>query len=116
MADFGLRHLSIRTRDLERAVEFYTRLIGLEVAFRAPPSRVFLRWPGEGDLLDLVRSPGRIPRRGGLEHFGFKVPRSELRRIEKRLRGAPVRIEGRRGRDSIYFRDRDGYLVECYCD
>ena len=43
MPNPGLRHISLKTRDLEKTERFYIDVLGLEVAFRSPPKRVFLR-------------------------------------------------------------------------
>lgn len=101
----GLRHISLKARDLEETVDFYTRLLGLEVAFRAPPKRVFVATPGGGDLVDFVKSREKLGPRQGLDHFGLKVTARGLKKIERRLK-----------ENSIYFRDPNGYRVECYCD
>lgn len=116
MPSRGLRHLSLKTRDLEKTERFYTEVLGLEVAFRSPPKRVFLRWPRADDLLDFVKSKGKINAARGLDHFGFRVTRSAMKRVEKNLKKRGIPIEGRRGAKSIYFRDLNGYWVEFYCD
>ena len=116
MRNTGLRHLSLKTGDLEGTERFYTEVLGLEVAHRSPPKRVFLRWPKQDDLLDFVKSNEEIKPTGGLDHFGFRVSRGVLKQVEKRLRENGVEIEGQRGNKSIYFRDPNGYWVEFYCD
>jgi catechol 2,3-dioxygenase-like lactoylglutathione lyase family enzyme len=116
MSHAGLRHISLKTRDLKKTVHFYTEVLGLEVAFRVPPKRVFLRSPKDDDLLDFVKSREKITATQGLDHFGFRVSRADLKGIEKRLDNNGVEIEGRRGKSSIYFRDPNGYWVEFYCD
>lgn len=35
---------------------------------------------------------------------------------EKTLRERGIKIDGRRGRNAIYFRDPNGYQLEYYCD
>jgi catechol 2,3-dioxygenase-like lactoylglutathione lyase family enzyme len=116
MKSVGLRHLSLKTNALEKTVRFYTDVLGLEVAFRVPPKRVFLRWPNQDDLLDFVLSKAKIQPTQGLDHFGLRVSPVRLKTIESRLKQNRVKIEGRRGRSSIYFRDPNGYYVEFYCD
>src|SRR6058998_903750 len=116
MRNTGLRHISLKTRDLKKSERFYTEVLGLKVAFRVPPKRIFLSSPGGDDLLDFVKSDGKISPSQGLDHFGFKVSRVFLKQIESRLKENQVEIEGRRGRSSIYFRDPNGYWVEFYCD
>ena len=100
----GLRHLSLKTTHLEDTVRFYTEVLGLEVAFRVPPKRVFLCSPGQDDLLDFVATKGKIKPDQGLDHFGLRVSKANLKAVEKKLKQHHVRIDGRRGRNSIYFR------------
>lgn len=116
MKNSGLRHISLKTRDLKKSESFYTKVLGLKIAFRVPPKRIFFSSPGGNDLLDFVKSTGRISAAQGLDHFGFKVSTGYLKKIEKRLKQCKVKIEGRRGKSSIYFRDPNGYWVEFYCD
>jgi catechol 2,3-dioxygenase-like lactoylglutathione lyase family enzyme len=112
----GLRHLSLRTRDLEGTERFYTQVLGFRVAFRHP-GMVFLRSPGGSDLLDFCRARRPFdPGAGGLDHFGVRVDRRRLRRLRERLRAAGAPIVGRRGRWAFYFRDPNGYTVELYAD
>ena len=91
-------------------------VLGLRVAF---PHRgmLFLESPGGDDLLNFVATRSAFdPRAGGLDHLGLGVPSAGWRQAMARLRGAGVRIEGRRGRDAVYVRDPNGYTVELYRD
>ena len=106
----------LKTRDLKKTGSFYTEVLGLKIAFRVPPKNIFLCTPNGDDLLHFVKSGGKINPTQALDHFGFKVSRANLKSVEKRLKKNRVRIEGRRGRSSIYFRDPNGYCVEFYCD
>jgi catechol 2,3-dioxygenase-like lactoylglutathione lyase family enzyme len=116
MASKGLRHIALKTRDLKKTEEFYTRVLGLEVAFRHPPGMIFLETPGSGDLLNFIHSSKSISGNQGLDHIGFKVSRAALKRIEHKLTGCHVEIEGRRDDSAIYFCDPNGYQIEFYCD
>ena len=116
MANSGLRHIALRTRDLEKTVEFYTKLLGLKVAFRVPPNMIFFRTPGGDDLLNFVKTTKRFATDQALHHFGFKVTKSALKTIEKRVRSEGIEIEDRRGKTAIYFSDPNGYTIEYYCD
>jgi catechol-2,3-dioxygenase len=51
-----------------------------------------------------------------LEHIGFKVSPAGLKKLETTLAEHGVKVEGRRGRDAIYFSDPNGYQIEYYCD
>ncbi|MCH8055101.1 MAG: VOC family protein [Deltaproteobacteria bacterium] len=50
----------------------------------------------------------------GLRHISLKT--RDLKKTEKKLKENRVEIEGRRGRNAIYFSDPNGYCVEFYCD
>jgi catechol 2,3-dioxygenase-like lactoylglutathione lyase family enzyme len=115
MADTGLRHVALRTRDLANTERFYVEVLGMKVAFRVPPKMVFLRSVGGNDLLNFVLSEKRIGP-GGLDHIGFKVSKAGLKRFEAILKTKGISIEGRRGRNALYIRDPNGYSLEYYCD
>ena len=112
----GLRHIALKSRDLKKTERFYTEILGLKIAFRVSPEMIFLRSPKENDLLNFIESNERIRSHQGLDHFGFKVSKTYLKALEKKLKQNGVEIEGRRGRNSIYFRDPNGYCLEFYCD
>ena len=116
MASHGLLHIALLTRDLKRTEQFYTEILNLQVAFRVPPNMVFLRTPGSKDLVNFVGTKQRISPNRALQHFGFKITRAGLSRLEKRLKERKVEIDGRRGKTAIYFRDPNGYSIEYYCD
>jgi len=59
MAKRGLSHIALKTRDLKKTEDFYLKLLGLKVAFRHPPSMIFLTTPGSGDLLNFVKTSRR---------------------------------------------------------
>ena len=112
----GLRHIALKSHDLKKTERFYTEILGLEIAFRVSASMIFLRSPKGDDLLNFIKSSGRNRSHQGLDHFGFKVSKTYLKGLEKKLKQNDVEIEGRRGRSSIYFRDPNGYCLEFYCD
>ena len=112
----GLRHLSLKTRDLRTTERFYTDVLGLRVAFRHR-GMVFLRSPGGADVLDFRQVSRRFdPEAGGLDHFGLHVDRKRFRSLRDRLKTTRVRLTGRRGRWAIYFKDPNRYTVEVYAD
>ncbi len=116
MAKSGLRHIALKTRDLKKTEAFYVGILGLKIAFRHPPSMIFLTTPGGGDLLNFVRS-GKAPSGNqGLEHIGFQTTAAGLKHLEQNLKLHGVAIEGRRGKDAVYITDPNGYQIEFYCD
>jgi catechol 2,3-dioxygenase-like lactoylglutathione lyase family enzyme len=116
MAQKGLSHIALKTSDLKKTEAFYINVLGFKVAFRHPPNMLFLTTPGSGDLLNFVRSARKASGSQGLEHIGFKITAAGLKRLEKTLKANDVAIDGRRGKDAIYFSDPNGYQIEYYCD
>jgi catechol-2,3-dioxygenase len=116
MATSGLLHIALKTPDLKKTEQFYTEILGLEVAFRVPPNMIFLRTPGANDLLNFVRDEHSPSANSGLEHFGFKTSKAGLKEMEARLKENGVALAGRRGENAIYISDPNGYQLEFYCD
>ena len=116
MANHGLLHIALLTRDLKKSEQFYTQVLGLKVAFRVPPKMIFLRTPGSQDLINLVSTKKRLSPSDTLQHFGFKTTKAGLTKLKNKLKENEIEIEGRRGKHAIYFSDPNGYTIEYYCD
>lgn len=116
MAKKGLSHIALKVRDLKITEDFYVGMLGLKVAFRHPPSMIFLTTPGSGDLLNFVKTARRSKAAQGLEHLGFKVTTAELKKLEAKFKKLKIKIAGRRGKTAIYITDPNGYQLEYYCD
>ncbi len=112
----ALRHLALRTRDVEETRRFYLDHLGLREAF-THPGMLFLETPGAQDLLNFIEVRKPIdPEAGGLDHFGIHVSPRRLTALQKKLKTAGVKVVGRRGRSSIYVKDPNGYTLELYVD
>ncbi len=112
----ALRHLALKSENLEATKRFYVELLGLREAFHHS-GMIFLETPGGGDLLNFVRVRRRVnPRAGGLDHFGLYVGPKRFGALGRRLKTAGVKVVGRWGRRSIYIKDPNGYTVELYAD
>ena len=112
--------------DLDRAVQFYERVIGLSVLSRG--DRLAAMDAGEGTVLLLFLrgatasgaafEGGRIPPHDGAgqTHFAFAIDSGDLDSWRRHLAAEGVEIESEvnwaRGGKSIYFRDPDGDSVE----
>jgi catechol 2,3-dioxygenase-like lactoylglutathione lyase family enzyme len=116
MANRGLLHIALLSRNLKKTEQFYREVLGLRVAFRVPPNMVFLRSPGSQDLINFVATKKRASPNDMLQHFGFKTTKAGLKSLEKKLKENEIEVEGRRGPHAIYFRDPNEYLIEYYCD
>jgi catechol 2,3-dioxygenase-like lactoylglutathione lyase family enzyme len=122
----GIVETALDVRDLSTAVEFYHKLLGLEIiqqserlcAFSVAGRDVLLLFQREEAAQPVETPGGRIPPHGskGPIHFAFSLDAAELPEWEQSLRSKGVVIESRvkweRGGTSIYFRDPDGHLVE----
>ena len=105
MTQKGLRHIALKSRDLKKTEEFYIGVLGCKVAFRHPPSMIFLTTPGSGDLLNFVKSAARTSGTQGLEHIGFKMTAAQLKKMERTLKERGVKIaEPTRQRRFLFFR------------
>ncbi|MEO6165767.1 MAG: VOC family protein [Candidatus Binatia bacterium] len=116
MAKKGLSHIALKVRDLKKTEDFYVDVLGLKVAFRHPPSMIFLTTPGSGDLLNFVKTAQRSKANQGLEHLGFKVTKTELNKMAAKFKKVGVKIDSRRGKTAFYITDPNGYQLEYYCD
>ncbi len=112
----ALRHVALKTRDLEGTRRFYIEVLGLREAF-SHPGMLFLETAGGRDLLNFIGVRKRIdPAAGGLDHFGLHVAPRRLASLQRKLKASRVKVIGRRGRTSIYIKDPNGYTVELYAD
>ncbi len=118
-------HVHLKVSDLERAVAFYTDLIGLSVMQRYGAQAAFLSAGGYHHHLGLntwESKGGSAPARGttGLYHTAFVFPdRKALAQVLKRLVDANWPLEGAADHgvsEAIYLSDPDGNGVELYHD
>lgn len=107
----GLNHITIAVTDLDRSLDFYTRLVGMTA---------HVRWDGGAYLsagetwfclsLDAA-APGQ-----DYSHIALDVAASDFDRFAATLRSADV-IEWKQNRSegqSLYFLDPDGHKLEIH--
>ena len=123
----GLDHVVLRVSDLDRAIDFYTRVLGCPVERRVEELGLVQLRAGSG-LIDLVDVAGRLGREGGaapgrqghnLDHFCLRLAGFDEAALRAHLQrnGVTIGEAGRRyGADgfghSIYISDPDGNRVE----
>ena len=114
----GIRHIAIRVRDIERSVEFYTRLLEMTVEWRPDVRNAYLTSGTDNLALHEVDSAEIGDCHGPLDHLGFLVSRpEEVDAWAQRLQDRGVELvqhpkTHRDGARSIYFRDPDGNLIQ----
>lgn len=116
-------HVHLKVRDLERSVDFYRAVLGLEVTERAGRGFAFL---SGGDahhelaLQEVGEGAGPQPRRSvGLYHTAWEVPdREAFAHARETLSeaGVSARAVDHGISWALYFRDPDGLGVEIYLD
>jgi len=112
--------VELQVTDLERSIDFYTRVIGMAVAERAEGTAT-LHAGGEAIVTLREQPAARQPRReAGLYHFALLYPsREELARVARRVAETRTRIDGasdHRTHEAIYLPDPDGIGVELAAD
>ena len=113
-----LHHVSLLVRDTARALDFYTRVLGLE----PDPSRPDLGFPGAWlklgeQQLHLLELPNPDPAEGRPEHGGrdrhVALAVDDLDALRQRLEAAGIPYSlSRSGRAALFCRDPDGNAWE----
>ncbi len=124
----GMDHVVLRVRDLNRAIRFYRRVLGLDVAHRQPKlGLVHIRAGAQLiDLVDLKGPLGRAgraaPRRRGgrnMDHLALTLAKFDEARLRAHLKRHGVVMGDPRFRfgaagvgPSVYIADPDGNVIE----
>ena len=115
-----LDHAAVMTTDLERAVAFYTDVLGLVVhvieddPIRKGRRRAMLYDADGHDVLELIEmremAHAVIPGRGGLHHLGFRLPPRHWHALRARLDAAGYPYQ--EVNHCLFIRDADGLVLE----
>lgn len=120
-----LGHVHLKVADLERAIAFYSGVLGFEVTQRWGTSAAFLSAGGYHHHIGLntwESLGGSPPPAGstGLYHLAIRYPdRATLGDALRRLRDASIPLDGASDHgvsEALYLRDPDGNGVELYWD
>lgn len=117
-----ISRVHLRTANLERALEFYTGVLGLKTLYQAGPEAVLSAAEGPG-LLALTEDRNatlRPPKSIGLYHFALRYPeRRGLAQAFQRLLRNDYPVTGASDHtvsEAIYLSDPDSHGVELYAD
>lgn len=118
-------HVHLKVADLDRAIAFYSGVLGFELMQRYGPQAAFLGAGGYHHHVGLntwESAGGTPPPPGhtGLYHSAFLYPdRASLGRVLARVIAARIPLDGAADHgvsEAIYLRDPDGNGVELYRD
>lgn len=117
----GIGHVHLKVSDVERAIGFYTAVLGFDQILRLDDHAAFLSAGGYHHHIGLNTWQSRRgtpppPHHTGLYHFAILYPtRRDLARAVRRVIEAGVRIQGVADHgvsESIYLADPDGNGIE----
>jgi catechol 2,3-dioxygenase-like lactoylglutathione lyase family enzyme len=115
---FGLTHIALAVRDVERAFRFYQDVFGMVALYRAN-GFIQAQTPGSRDVLVFEENGARPAGSGGIAHFGFRlVDPDDIDQAVRAVEAAGGEILSRGefcpGEPYVFCRDPDGYEVEIW--
>jgi catechol 2,3-dioxygenase-like lactoylglutathione lyase family enzyme len=115
---YGLTHVAVAVRDIDRASKFYRQVFGAVEVYRQD-GFVQLQTPGTRDVLVFEKKPKLAGKRGGIAHVGFRLRNPKdidaaARAVKKA--GGLVREQGEfvPGEPYLFATDPDGYEIEIW--
>ncbi len=111
---FGLTHIALPAKDLERTTSFYQQVSGVKKIYQYP-GLVQMPTPGSKDILVFNKQKKKTTRQKDLQ-FGFRLTKlSAVKRFIKTVEkaGGKIKRSGEfvRGEPSVFFYDPDGYEI-----
>jgi catechol 2,3-dioxygenase-like lactoylglutathione lyase family enzyme len=115
---YGLTHLALAVRDVERSFAFYQKVFGMVAVYR-DDDFLQAQTPGARDVLVFERKRTKPNPGGGVQHFGFRLKSPEdidAAAEAVRVAGGTIRSQGEfcPGEPYLFCLDPDGYEVEIW--
>jgi predicted enzyme related to lactoylglutathione lyase len=120
---YGLTHIAIAVKDLNRTITFYQRVFDVEVMYQQE-NFLQVTTPGSKDIIVFEKKKAdsdsyRDGQTGGITHFGFRLRKAnDIDEIAERIKSAGGNIidkgEFVPGEPYIFFKDPDGYELEVW--
>ncbi len=115
---YGLTHVALAVRDVERSLNFYEQVFGVEAYFRED-GRIHVRTPGCHDVITFDQTVAAPGPGSGVIHFGFRLHSPSdideaVRQVERAGGTVLKRGEFSPGFPYAYVTDPDGYEVEIW--
>jgi catechol 2,3-dioxygenase len=118
---FDIGHVHLRVADLERALAFYTGVLGFDLTYRVGDTTAFVGAGGYHHHVGLsARDEQEKPEPAGLCHFAIRyTDRAALGHAVRRLREHGVMTVDAVDHgvsEAVYLHDPDGHRLELYWD
>lgn len=117
-ATAGLRHVALFIAAFDETVDFYTRLLGMQIEWQPDPDNVYLCSGNDNLALHRYRGEDRPVGRQRLDHIGFIIDTmDQVDAWYDFLKAEGVRMQStprthRDGARSFYCLDPDGNVVQ----
>ncbi len=119
----GIDHVAVNVRDIDKSVEFYTKVLGLTITEREPskPGIEYFLDCGPRSLIGIIQADNTddahpFQHTGlGANHFSFQLHANDFDKYIEHLENNNVKIEYAKKREkswSLYFYDLDGNKLE----
>lgn len=115
---YGLTHVAVAVRDLDRTEAFYRAILGAVVVYR-DAGFLQMQTPGARDVLVFEKNAKAAGKAGGVMHFGFRLTKAkdiEAARAAVKEAGGTITETGEfvPGEPYLFATDPDGYTIEIW--